>query len=72
MSIPNQFLLYVIILSILKKLDCIETFMQDASLGCPYVGAKEHYILDIDDADFSREVVTIAEGATPYPKKKNK
>ena len=56
----------------IKKLDCIEKLMKDASKGCPYEGAKEHYILDIDNAELSREVVILAEGVTQIPKKKNK
>lgn len=56
----------------IKKLDCIEELMQGASLGCPYEGTKEHYILDIDDTDFSKGVVIVAEKAIPLPKKKEK
>ncbi len=56
----------------IKKLDCLENEMQSASLGCPYEGAKEHYILDIDDADFSKKIIIKAESVTPLPKKKNK
>lgn len=56
----------------IKKLDCIENLMQDASLGCPYKGAKEHYILDIDNKELSKNVVILAEGVTSLPKKKNK
>ena len=26
--------------------------MKDAETGCPYKGAKEHYILDIDNSEF--------------------
>ena len=32
-----------------KKLECIEEMMKDSKLGYPYKGAKEHYILDIDN-----------------------
>lgn len=32
----------------------------------------EHYILDIEDAEFSREVVLILERVTPIPKPKPK
>jgi hypothetical protein len=40
--------------------------------GIPYAGAKEHYILDIDDADFSKEIIRILEPVTPLPKPKKK
>lgn len=56
----------------IKKLSCIEDKMKDASVGFPYEGAKEHYILDIDNLDFSKEIVTEVEDVTPLPKKKNK
>lgn len=55
-----------------KTLDALSEKLKNASRGSPYQGAKEHYILDIDDAEFSREVVAIAEPLTsvPVPKKK--
>ena len=53
-----------------KKLDCIKEMMQDAEIGYPYKGAKEHYILDIDNSDFCKTIVTEIEKATPMPKKK--
>lgn len=55
-----------------KKMDCILEFMRDVSLGYPYKGAKEHYILDIDDGEFSKNVVQKVEKVTPLPKKKEK
>lgn len=56
----------------IKKLDCIEKFMENAELGFPYKGAKEHYILDIENTDLSREVIAILEQVTPLPKPKVK
>lgn len=55
-----------------KKLDCIENMMKNADTGYPYAGAKEHYILDIDNSDFSKSVVTKIEEVTPIPKSKKK
>lgn len=55
-----------------KKLDCLFDLMKDASKANPYNGAKEHYILDIDNNDLSKEVVTILEKVTPIPKAKKK
>ena len=49
-----------------KKLAGLEGY--GLATGCPYEGAKEHYILDIDDAEQSREIVGMAEAATPLPK----
>lgn len=55
-----------------KKLDCILALMDGASVGYPYKGAKEHYVLDIDDSDFSKLIVRTIEEVTPLPKKKEK
>lgn len=49
-----------------KKLAGLEGY--GLATGCPYEGAKEHYILDIDNAEQSREIVGMAEAATPLPK----
>ena len=55
-----------------KKLDVLESLMSDAELGVPYPGSKEHYILEIDDADLSKKVVDLLEPITPIPKKRKK
>lgn len=53
-----------------KKLDCLAEY--GLAVGCPYEGAKEHCILDIDDGEKSREIVMKAEAATPPPRPKRK
>ena len=55
-----------------KKLPEIESLMEDAEMGFPYEGAKEHYILDIEDIDFYSEVIGILEEITPVPKPRKK
>lgn len=55
-----------------KKLDCIENMMQDAEIGFPYKGAKEHYVLDIDNMEFCKAVLIEIEKVTPIPKPKKK
>lgn len=55
-----------------KELECIEDLMRDAERGFPYEGAKEHYILDIDDAEFSKEIIRSLEPVTSVPKPKKK
>jgi len=55
-----------------KKLDCLAEIMPGAETGFPYPGAKEHYLLDIDDPDLSGEVVAVLERLTPFPKPKKK
>ena len=51
-----------------KKLDSIQEMMQNAETGFPYKGAKEHYILDVDESDFCQKVVSEIEKVTPLPK----
>ena len=46
--------------------------MQDAEIGFPYKGAKEHYILDIDNMEFCKSVIIEIEKVTPIPKPKKK
>lgn len=55
-----------------KELECIKEKMKHAEKGFPYSGAKEHYILDIDDADFAKEIICILEPVTPLPKPKKR
>ncbi|MCI8761197.1 MAG: transcriptional regulator [Clostridia bacterium] len=55
-----------------KKLDVIEEKMKHAEIGYPYKGAKEHYVLDIDDIEFSKTVLTELEKVTPIPKPRKK
>jgi TfoX/Sxy family transcriptional regulator of competence genes len=55
-----------------KKIDALADLLKDADVGFPYTGAKEHYILDIDDAGLSSAVIDVLEPLTsvPAPKKK--
>lgn len=53
-----------------KMLDCIKEKMENAETGYPYKGAKEHYILDIDNSEFCKSIVSEIEKVTPIPKKK--
>ena len=55
-----------------KVLDCINEKMREAEKGFPYQGAKEHYILDIDNSEFSKEVITLLEPVIPLPKPRKK
>lgn len=55
-----------------KKLEELKGIMANSATGSPYEGAKEHYVLDIDNADFSKEVIAIIEPLTPVPKPKKK
>lgn len=42
--------------------------MANSPCGCPYEGAKESYLLDIEDRDLTERVLTLAEAATSVPK----
>lgn len=55
-----------------KKLDPIKEQMEGADAACPYNGAKEHYILDIEDTERFKEVVRILEEVIPLPKPRKK
>ena len=60
---------YTVFVKIVPELAAL---MADAERGLPYEGAKEHYILDIDDTDLARQVVAVLETVTPLPKPKKK
>ncbi len=56
----------------IKKLDALKELMVNADCGFPYEGSKEHYILEIDNSEFSKKIVDILEPITMVPKKKKK
>lgn len=56
----------------IKKHPCIAELMQDAESGFPYKGAKEAYILNLND---QRKVCTVIDRlwqTLPFPKSKKK
>ncbi len=55
-----------------KKAAEIADLMQNAECGFPYAGAKEHYILDMENKEATETVIKILEQITPVPKKKKK
>lgn len=48
----------------------VEALLHTHPKGLPYPGAKEHYILDLDDRDLVREVIQAIEPFLSVPKKK--
>ena len=50
-----------------KMLDCLAEKMRRADRGIPYEGAKEHYILNVDDGAFCREVIEAMAPFVPLP-----
>jgi TfoX/Sxy family transcriptional regulator of competence genes len=55
-----------------KMLDCIKPFLENSETDFPYKGAKEHYILDIDNKETLVEIIKEVEKIATVPKKKNK
>lgn len=55
-----------------KKLDILSPHINADSVGAPYKGAKEHYILDAEDTDVLNRVIEILEKVIPVPVKKTK
>ena len=55
-----------------KEVKELEELLKDADRGSPYEGAKEHYILDIENSELVEEVVKILKEVIPLPKKRIK
>ena len=55
-----------------KKLKELNEILFEAEVGIPYDGAKEHYILDIENAKVTDRVIEVLERITPLPKPKKK
>ena len=56
----------------IKKHAGIEQLMADSDVGHPYNGAKEHYILDIENANLLDCIIPMLVQLTPFPKEKKK
>ncbi len=56
----------------MKKLPVLGDIMANSACGCPYEGAMERYILDVEDHGLTERVLTLAEAATPVPKPRKK
>ncbi len=55
-----------------KIKDETTALIADADKAIPYKGAKEHYILDIDNKPLSQEIALALERITPKPKPRRK
>ena len=55
-----------------KKLPELASLLPGAECGIPYGGAKEHYILDIEDRELTARVCALLEELTPLPKPRRK
>jgi len=48
----------------------LDGVLDNAEKGCPYDGAKEHYILDIEDGEKAKTVTELIAKNAPLSKKK--
>lgn len=55
-----------------KKLLELAEIMAGADSGYPYDGAKEHYVLDVENEDLTARVIDTLVAVTPAPKKKKR
>lgn len=55
-----------------KKLPELAVLMEQAGCGLPYEGAKEHYVLDLENTVLLERVLPLLEAATPLPKPRKK
>ena len=55
-----------------KILPCLDGLMADTDKGYPYDGAKEHYVLDVDDRELAFGVIAALLPVTPLPKPRGK
>ena len=55
-----------------KEAECLKSMMEASETGFPYQGAKEHYIVDIDNRDLVDQIVELLERVTPVPVKKQR
>jgi len=55
-----------------RELESIGGLMENADKGFPYKGAKEHYIVDVEDRLLLNELIEELEKVIPVPVKKEK
>jgi TfoX/Sxy family transcriptional regulator of competence genes len=56
----------------IKKHECLVELLKESEKGIPYNGAKEHYLLDIDNKELCKEVIRLVEPRVEVPKIKKK
>ena len=53
-----------------KKIPEVSSLFENCESGFPYDGAKEHFVLDIENKELSSKVLSTLEKVIPVPKKK--
>lgn len=56
----------------IKILPDTSKILENAERGFPYDGAKEHYILDIENRELLEKIIPVLIEITPLPKRKRK
>ena len=56
----------------IKKHECLLKLLKESEKGIPYNGAKEHYLLDIDNKELCCDVIRLVEPLVSIPRLKNK
>lgn len=55
-----------------KMLGSLKELLSDAETGYPFDGAREHYILDVENYELFNEALGILERELPFAKKKKR
>ena len=55
-----------------KQLEILKDVLAEAEKGFPYQGAKEHYIVDVEDRDLLEQVIALSEPLIPIPVKRSR
>ena len=55
-----------------KILPELDGLMEGAERALPYDGAREHYVLDIEDVEKALAVIAVLEPITPLPKRRSR
>jgi TfoX/Sxy family transcriptional regulator of competence genes len=53
-----------------KQHECLAGLMRESEKGVPYTGAKEHYVVDIDNRELCNEIIKLVESIVKVPKAK--
>ena len=55
-----------------KILPCLNELCSECDKGFPYKGAKEHYVIDVDNAELLKQTISALEQVTSLPKSRAK
>ena len=55
-----------------KKIPSLSSILHESETGTPYIGAKLHYVIDIEDAELISKVIPLLEQNISVPKSKSR